>query len=389
MHPETYLPKLVFTIAVASAALFPGVVLSQQNTPHFGRVPAAPDDWLLGKGSPWFFISQPSTNPSKLTRRTPTQEEAKVVERAKALLMNKSAKAIALIDGRTIVYLDFKSPVNTESTLMGFNLGNTVTGMAVGKAICSGHMTLNSKVGDVVPELKGKTLGTATVHALLTMSAGTKDGGIDSTIFTPAQNEMWKNGTLNLLDVLTEERVAGAKQTLLKTYKPGEEFWYKSTDPDTLGIMINRATRSTYAQWTTDNIFRPAGIAGPVIIGQDKFGHAQASGNVRLTMEDWIRYAAWARENANTKGCFGDYLRASAVTQVKNISKKSGQLFGAYGYLTWTENQYAPGTYWAVGHGGQRIGWSQSNNRMIVVFSNIEDWMPELYGLFDSWSKLQ
>jgi CubicO group peptidase (beta-lactamase class C family) len=200
---------------------------------------------------------------------------------------------------------------------------------------------------------------------------------------------MWKNGTLNLLDVLTEERVASAKQTLLKTYKPGEEFWYKSTDSETLGIMINRATHSTYAQWTTDNIFRPAGIAGPVTIGQDKFGHGQASGNVRLTMEDWIRYAAWARESANAKGCFGDYLRTSAATQVKNLSKKFGQLFGGYGYLTWTENQYAPGTYWAVGHGGQRIGWSQSNNRMIVVFSSMEDWMPELYGLFNSWSKLR
>jgi CubicO group peptidase (beta-lactamase class C family) len=389
MHLKTYLPKLISAIAVASGILISGGALSQQNLPHFGRVPAAPDDWLLGKGSPWFFTGQPSANPTKLTRRTPTPDEAKIVERAKALLINKSAKAIALIDGRNIVYMDFKSPVNAESTLMSFNVGNTVTGMAVGKAICAGRMTLNSAAGDLVPELKGKALGTATVRALLTMSSGTKDSGLDSTYFTTAQNEMWRNGTLNLLDALMEERVAGAKQTLLKTYEPGEEFWYKSSDPDTLGIMINRATNSTYAQWTTDNIFRPAGMAGPVTIGQDKFGHGQASGNVRLTMEDWIRYAAWARENANMKGCFGDYLRAAAVTQVKNHSKKFGQLFGAYGYLTWTENQYAPGTYWAVGHGGQRIGWSQSNNRMIVVFSSMEDWMPELYGLFASWSKLQ
>jgi hypothetical protein len=56
-----------------------------------------------------------------------------------------------------------------------------------------------------------------------------------------------------------------------------------------------------------------------------------------------------------------------------------------YGYLTWTDSVDAPNTAWAWGYGGQRIGWSHDNNRMLIAFSNREDWMPDLATLLRDW----
>lgn len=44
----------------------------------------------------------------------------------------------------------------------------------------------------------------------------------------------------------------------------------------------------------------------------------------------------------------------------------------------------------ASGWGGQRIGWSTdpTNNRMVITFSNVESWMPDVYELAKDWGKL-
>ena len=40
--------------------------------------------------------------------------------------------------------------------------------------------------------------------------------------------------------------------------------------------------------------------------------------------------------------------------------------------------------------GGQRIGWNTdpANNRMVITFSNVESWMPDVYELAKDWNKL-
>jgi hypothetical protein len=109
----------------------------------------------------------------------------------------------------------------------------------------------------------------------------------------------------------------------------------------------------------------------------------------RMHMEDWIRFAWWVKQGAQRTDCFGEYVREAARTQIPNghtrADRPSGALFAGYGYLTWTDNEIAKDTFWAAGYGGQRIGWRYDDNHMVVAFSNVEDWMPELYGLLRDW----
>lgn len=377
---------LISTATLLAAMLQTASAQSNQPVLPTGQNGAvAPDDWLIGKGRAWFYHGAPASSPTEIHRREPTDAEKPVVEKARALFASRPAKVIALIDGHDVVYKDAKSPVTDDSYLFSFSMGKTITSMAVGKAICAGKLTLATRADEVIPELKGKDLGAATVVDLLKMASGTTGGESDATMFTPAQNKLWGEGLLNLLDTIAEDRLSRAKRGVFSPYKPGEIFWYKSTDPVTLGIMVGNATGEPFSKWTTESVLQPAGISRPVIIGEDKFGHTQADGNYRMVMDDWVRFAMWVKDSSKEDGCFGEYVRQATTMQIRNVQKNAGKFFDGYGFLTWTNAPHAPHSFWAVGYGGQRIGWSRNTQRILVIFSNSEEWISEAYQLMEEW----
>lgn len=357
------------------------------------QIASAPDNLLLKKTGPaWWYTTKPSPQPTELKQRVPSPAELDVISRARALLANRPAKAIALVDGDEVVLSEFKAPANAEAMFYGYSMGKTVTSMAVGKAICQGKLKFDTKSEQLVPELKGKALGNASVSDLLKMASGTSDPNPDSTIFTGDQFKEWLAGKLSYVDVLSSDRVATAKQGVFGDYKPGEQFSYKSTDPLLLSIMLSRATGMGGGEWVQREVLNPMGAASPGLYEQDKDHQGQGSAGLSATLDDWIRFGRWVKRSSKETGCFGDYVRAALTTQIQNAgtvkTRKFGALFAGYGYYVWTGNQIAANTAWFVGYGGQRIGIDLKSERMIVVFSNLESWMPEVYGLADSWNKL-
>jgi CubicO group peptidase (beta-lactamase class C family) len=369
-----------------------------QSPPLVKGIPSLPDEVLLAKrGLPWAYTVLPSQTPIPLTRRNPSIAERKVIEQARTLLANRQAKAIALIDGPNIVYVDYKPSATEGSLLYGASISKTVTAMAIGRAICADKLKLSDRASDIIPELEKKALGNATVHDLLRMASGAakphnEGNPYSGNILTPQNSKDWSTGTLDLVDLIAEDRVARAERGVFSDYRPGEVFAYKNTDPMVLGIMLNRVTGMSFAKWVQQTIFDPMGASGSGWISQNRKQQALADSGVRLLMEDWIRFAWWVKQASQQSDCFGNYVREASRTQISNghsrTDRTSGSLFAGYGYLTWTDNEIAPKTFWAAGYGGQRIGWSYDSNRMVVAFSNLEDWTAELYGLFRDWKNV-
>jgi len=377
----------IFTCSLAEA---------QSTNPYAAGNAAAPDEWLLiEKGRPWWYETKPSPTPSQLQKRAPTAAEQSIIDRARTLVANRPAKAFVLMDGDMVVYSEIKAPANEDSVFFGFSMGKTVTAMAVGQAICAGKLKLETRANEVVPELQGKALGNATVRDLLRMASGAADPNPDSTIWTHEQFKEWILGNLNLVNLVTEDRVAKAARGLFSEYKPGEATSYKSTDPILLGIMVSRTTGIPWNQWIQEQVLNPMGAARPGLYMQDQQQNGLADSGLRLRLEDWMRFAVWVKRSSREQGCFGDYVRAALSTQISNgsnpASRKMGKLFAGYGYFTWTENSIAPNTAWASGWGGQRIGWSTdtANNRMVITFSNVENWMSDLYEVTRDWMQVK
>ncbi len=357
--------------------------------PSMGSFTAAPDEWLLSNGQRWHHQTSSARTPGQLVFREPNEAEKPVINKAQQLFERSSAKSMALMDGNQVVWLAYKSPASSSSRFLSFSVGKTVTAMAVGKAICEGKLSLDGQVGQFVPELAATDLGQATIEDLLKMSSGTWQGNPDSTIVSAEQDQRIRSGSMNFLDLLSTSRVNTAEKTADgHRRRPGEYFVYRSTDPLALGVALNKVTGTTYAKYVEREVLIPAGIGRSAIIGQDHSGFGMADGNVRLYLEDWIRFAVWVKSNQVGRGCFSDYVRQATTTQIANKSKKSGVFFDGYGYQTWTANLKRRDSYWAVGHGGQRIGWNQGNHRMLIAFSNVENYMAELYDLYAQWAAL-
>lgn len=376
------------TLGLLCALTFlPLIAISQM--PSVGQFASAPDEWLLSNGQIWHLQTSTAKVVAPLIFREPRGAEKAVVEKAQQLFERSAAKSMALFDGNEVVWIGYKTPASSSKRFLSFSVGKTVTAMAVGKAICAGQLSLDSQVSQVIPELAGTDLGNATIEDLLKMSSGTWQGHPDSTILTAEQDQRIRNGSMNFLEVLSASNVnTAAKNAEGRPRKPGEYFAYRSTDPLTLGVALNKVTGTTYAKYVEREVLIPAGIGRTAIIGQDRFGYGAADGNVRLYLEDWIRFAVWVKSNASGSGCFSDFVRKATTRQIPNKSKKSGVSFDGYGYLTWTDNIKRRDSYWAVGHGGQRIGWNHTNNRMMIVFSNVENYMSDLYSLYADWAAI-
>jgi CubicO group peptidase (beta-lactamase class C family) len=376
-------------ILLLSALLLLPLSASAQ-LPSVGGNPSVPDSWLLGNGQRWHHQTAKSNTPSQLIFRQPTPTEKPIVEKAMRIFETSSAKSMALLDGNNVVWVGYKEPSNEKSLFFSMSIGKTVASMAVGKAICAGKFSINSVTEDLVPELNGTALGKATVRDLLMMASGTWEGNPDSTIATPKQFADIDSGLISTLDVLKTSQVSSAHKNLFgSTRKPGDEFAYKSTDPLVLGVIINKTTGTTYARWVEQEVLQPAGIEAAGVIGQDRSNYGNSAGNMRLALNDWMRFAVWVKQNEITQGCFGNYIREASKTQISNKSKRSGKLFDGYGYFIWTENARLRDSYWAVGHGGQRVAWNHKNNRILIAFSNIENYMDDLYWLYRDWAEIK
>jgi CubicO group peptidase (beta-lactamase class C family) len=368
--------------------LFPLITYAQM--PTAGNYPAAPDDWLLGNGQKWHYRAAASKEPTKLTLRAPFGDEIPFINRAKELLKNSSAKTIALIDGNDLVWVGYKSPATSNSLFLSFSVGKTVTSMAIGQAICAGKLSLFDRADVFVSELKGTALGSATVQQLLKMSSGTAAINGDTSIMSAEQERDMRSGKISFLDILKTEKVSGAYKGLFGgKRKSGEVFDYHTTDPLLLGIILNNATGTTYAKWVEQMVLHPAGISHDAVIGQDHFDFGQAEGNIRLTLEDWARFAIWVKSTENGSNCFSNYVREASKTQITNSTKREGKAFDGYGYLIWTENNRLKDSYWAAGYGGQRIAWNHKNNRIAIAFSNVENYGDEFYRFYSDWASLK
>ena len=86
-------------------------------------------------------------------------------------------------------------------------------------------------------------------------------------------------------------------------------------------------------------------------------------------------------------------MRDAGKTHIRNgparAQRKTGQSFAGYGYLTWTDNEYVPGSYWAQGYGGQAIGWFNDSRRIVIFFATNYAGALDGYAVAKAWHEIR
>lgn len=362
MTMSKFTKTLLAAALSAAAAISHGQILQSQNGKGF-----MPDEWLLGDGQQWHHRVAPRGVGKNLGIRKPTVKELGIIQKIDDQFGVLPAKAVLLGDGDQIVWANFKHPATPNSIYLSASVDKTVTAMSAGVAICSGKITLNTKVKDVLPELDNTAIGESTLRHNLMMASGTTKAFDDTQSYTKEESNNVIAGNVSLMDLM--KRRWGKQQGW---NKPGQKFDYKSQDPYIVGMMISAAYGGggkNFRAWQQEHFFPLVGTADRIVQSQDKFGYAQAAGSTRLSIIDWARFAVFVNQARKDTGCYGDYVREATKTQIAT-DKRFAKSYDGYGYFTWTENRDIPNSFSALGYGGQAIVWSTINQKYFLIFSN-------------------
>lgn len=135
-----------------------------------------------------------------------------------------------------------------------FNLGSinkTFTKMAVAQLMQAGKLSLDDRLGKILPDFpNAEAAAKVTVAHLVEMKSGLGD------FFGPEFNQVSKGRIRTLADYVP----FFAKKPL--AFEPGTSEAYSNAGYITLGLIIEKVTGQSYYDYVRDHIFKPAGMSG-------------------------------------------------------------------------------------------------------------------------------
>jgi CubicO group peptidase (beta-lactamase class C family) len=239
-----------------------------------------------------------------------------------------------------------------------FSVAKSLTSTMVGAAIKDGHIkSLEDKVTQYIPEMKGSAYDDVTVAQLLTMTSGIKwnedyeDPKSDVARFNEHKAEPGIDATVSYMRKLPREAPAGAK------------WVYKTGETNLIGVLVSKATGKKLSDYLSEKIWAPLGMEqnGSWLLGST--GHEISGCCIQASTRDFARFGQFILGGGvvNGKAILPDGWITKATTKQADI----GTPGKGYGYQWWT---YDDGSYAAQGIFGQGIFIDPK--RRLVIASN-------------------
>ncbi|WP_194743391.1 serine hydrolase domain-containing protein [Thermaurantiacus tibetensis] len=172
-------------------------------------------------------------------------EAARVAEAA------RSSAFLVWRDGALVAERYFGG-ATAETPLVAKSLAKPLTAIAVGRAIALGRIrSLDQPVADFLPEWRGTPKAEMRVRHLLDMRSGLLAQG-----FSTDPSNIWSRAYLSPV----HERVILEEYPL--TDPPGSVYEYANVTSELVALVIERATGMRYARFLSEEVLKPAGLAG-------------------------------------------------------------------------------------------------------------------------------
>lgn len=156
--------------------------------------------------------------------------------------------AFLIIKNDSIWYESYYDGYTANSKTNSFSMAKSVVSAALGKALQRGEIkSLDDKVIEYLPELKGKYKDEVTVGDLSSMASG-----LD-----------WDEGYYSAFSVVTQAYFDKDLRRVMLGLEikdqPGKEFIYKSGDTQLLAMVLEKATGTTLSAYVSDYFWKPMG----------------------------------------------------------------------------------------------------------------------------------
>ena len=239
-----------------------------------------------------------------------------------------------------------------------FSVAKSFTSTLVGAAIRDGYIkSIDDKVSDYIPDLKGSVYDDVTIRQLLTMTSGVKwnedyaDPKSDVALFNAHKAEPGVDVTVSYMRKLKRE------------VPPGTKWVYKTGETNLIGVLVSSATKKNLSDYLSEKIWRPFGMEQNASWLLGPTGHEISGCCMQASTRDFARFGLFMLGGgmAEGKAVLPDGWIAAATTKHADTSQAE---FG-YGYQWWTMND---GSYTARGIFGQGIFIDP--RRKLIIASN-------------------
>jgi CubicO group peptidase (beta-lactamase class C family) len=240
-----------------------------------------------------------------------------------------------------------------------FSVAKSFTSTLVGAALRDGHIrSMDDKVSDYIPQMKGSAYDDVSIRQLLTMTSGVRwnenyaDPNADVAQFNNHKPEDGVESIVSYLRRLPREVPAGTR-------------WHYSTgETNLVGILVSQATKKPLADYLSEKIWGPAGMEQPATWILSSTGKEISGCCIQAATRDFARFGLFILNGArgsNGQSIVPEGWLADATTERTPIGRPNQ----GYGYQWWT---YADGTFAARGIFGQGIFIDPK--RKLVIASN-------------------
>jgi CubicO group peptidase (beta-lactamase class C family) len=239
-----------------------------------------------------------------------------------------------------------------------FSVAKSLTSTMVGAAVRDGYIkSLEDKVTEYMPDLKGSAYDDVSVRQLLTMTSGVKwnedytDPKSDVALFNLHKAEPGVDVTVSYMRKLPREAPAGSK------------WVYKTGETNLIGVLVSSATKKTLSAYLSEKVWKPFGMEQDGVWMLGSTGHEISGCCVSASLRDYARFGQFILGGgmAGGKPVLPDDWLASATTKQADIAQPGR----GYGYQWWTNDD---GSFAAQGIFGQGIFIDPK--RRLVIASN-------------------
>jgi hypothetical protein len=217
--------------------------------------------------------------------------------------------------------------------------------------------SLEDKVSEYIPDLRGSAYDDVTIRQLLTMSSGVhwnedyEDPQADVAKFNNAKPDAGVDATVSYM------------RKLPRAHPPGEVWHYNTGETNLIGVLVSSATGKPLAQYLQEKIWHPAGMEAEATWLQGKTGHEIAGCCLQAATRDFARFGLFVLANGQANGV--QVVPVDWFSQATRKQKDIGEAGRGYGFQWWT---YDDGAVAAQGIFGQGIFIDSS--RRLVIASN-------------------
>lgn len=269
----------------------------------------------------------------------------------------RSAAIVIVLDGK-VVFERYGLGFGPQGKWTSFSVAKSLTSTLAGAAVKDGSIrSLDDKVTDYIPDMKGSVYDDVTVRQLLTMTSGVKwnedytDPKSDVALFNEHQVEDGVDVTVSYMRKLAREA------------PPGQKFVYKTGETNLIGVLISQATGKPLAEYLSEKVWAEFGMEHDASWLLGSSGHEISGCCIQAATRDMARFGLFMLGGGVASG--QQVLPAGWISEATTKQAETGEPGRGYGFQWWT---YDSGAYSAQGIFGQGIFIDPA--RKLVIASN-------------------